>query len=186
MDCCIEAIEKANQMYPGKDLRHFLIHTDDQTEATAKKMAKNGILAAIQPSAGDLVFEGNTKTISDGDRIFNYQRYADLGEIQTGGSDSTCFPVNWRKGMQFAVTRTTSSGFTAHPELGMKREDAIRLFTINGAYQEHMENIRGSIEVGKVADFQILDRDIMTCPSEEIGSSTVVMTICGGKVVYEK
>jgi len=162
MDCCIEGFAQANRLYPGKDLRHFLIHTDDQTEETAKKMAKNGILAAIQPSAGDLVFQGNTASLSDKDHIFNYQRYADLGEIQTGGSDSTCFPMNWRLGMQFAVTRTTSTGFASHPELGMKREDAIRMYTINGAYQEHMENVRGSIEVGKAADFQILDKDVMT------------------------
>ena len=59
------------------------------------------------------------------------------------------------------------------------------MYTINGAYQEHMEHIRGSIEVNKVADFQILDKDVMTCPVTEIGSANVVMTICGGKVVYE-
>ena len=67
----------------------------------------------------------------------------------------------------------------------MKREDAIRLYTINGAYQEHMEHLRGSIEVNKAADFQILDKDVLTCPEREIGSAKVVMTICGGKVVYE-
>ena len=59
------------------------------------------------------------------------------------------------------------------------------MYTINGAYQEHMEHLRSSIEVNKVADFQILDTDIMTCPVTEIGSSKVVMTICGGKVVYQ-
>lgn len=185
MDACIEGFAKANQLYPGKDLRHFLIHVDDQTEETAKKMAKNGILAAIQPTAANIVFGWNTPVLTDKEEIFNYQKYADLGEIQTGGSDSTCFSFNWRQGMQFCLTRTTADGYCARPDLVMNREDAIRLYTINGAYQEHMENVRGSIEVNKVADFQILDKDVMTCPANEIGSAKVVMTICDGKVVYE-
>lgn len=185
MDCCIEAFAKANQLYPGKDLRHVLIHVDDQTEKTARKMAKNGILAAIQPTAANIVFGWNTPVLTDKEEIFNYQRYADLGEIQTGGSDSTCFSMNWRQGMQFCLTRTTVDGYCARPDLAMKREEVIRMYTINGAYQEHMEHVRGSIEVNKVADFQILDKDVMTCPAEEIGSTKVVMTICNGKVVYE-
>ena len=185
MDCCIEALAQANQTYPGKDLRHFLIHVDDQTENTARKMAKNGILAAIQPTAANIVFGWNTPVLTDKEMICNYQRYADLGEIQCGSSDSTCFSMNWRQGMQFCVTRTTLDGYCARPDLGMKREEAIRMYTINGAYQEHMEHIRGSVEVNKVADFQILDKDVMTCPAEEIGSANVVMTICSGKIVYE-
>lgn len=88
--------------------------------------------------------------------------------------------------MQFAVTRTTPDGLSARPELGMCREDAIRMYTINGAYQEHMEHARGSVEAGKVADFQILDRDILTCPPDEIGASKVDLTICAGKVVFER
>ncbi|WP_308615927.1 amidohydrolase [uncultured Enorma sp.] len=184
-DCCAEAMFEANQLYPGKDLRHFLIHVDDMTLDLAKKCGENGVLAAIQPSNGDIVFEGNCATLTDKDRCFNWQGCTDAGIIFTGGSDTTCFPINWRKGMQFAVTRKTSSGFTAHPELAMNREDAIRMYTINGAYQEHLENVRGSIEINKVADFQILDTDVMTCPAEEIGQSKVVMTICDGKVVYE-
>ena len=185
MDACIEGFARANQLYPGKDLRHFLIHVDDQTEESAKKMAKNGVLAAIQPTAANVVFGWNTPVLTDKEEIFNYQKYADLGEIQTGGSDSTCFSFNWRQGMQFCLTRTTADGYCAGPDLAMKREDAIRLYTINGAYQEHMEHVRGSIEVNKVADFQILDKDVMTCPASEIGSAKVVMTICDGKVVYE-
>lgn len=88
--------------------------------------------------------------------------------------------------MQFAVTRTTPAGVSARTDLGMSREDAIRMYTINGACQEHMEHRRGSIEVNKVADFQILDKNVMTCPADEIGTAGIDMTICGGRVVYEK
>lgn len=184
MDTCIEAFAQANQLYPGKDLRHFLIHCDDTTKECAAKMVKHGVLAAIQPTAANIVFGWNTPVLTDKEEIFDYQGYTDLGACLTGGSDSTCFSMNWRQGMQFCMTRTTAAGYCARPDMAMKREDAIRLYTINGAYQEHMEHIRGSIEVNKVADFQILDKDVMTCPVTEIGSANVVMTICDGKVVY--
>lgn len=186
MDICMDALAEAQMRYPGRDPRHFLIHCDDQTKASAAKMAKFGILAAVQPIAANTVLGWNTPVLSDREEIFNYQAYADLGAILTGGSDSTCFPLNWRQGMQFAVTRTTPDGLSARPELGMCREDAIRMYTINGAYQEHMEHARGSVEAGKVADFQILDRDILTCPPDEIGASKVDLTICAGKVVFER
>lgn len=185
MDACVEGIAQANQLYPGRDLRHFLIHCDDTTKELAAKMVKNGVLAAIQPTAANIVFGWNTPVLTDKEEIFDYQAYTDLGACLTGGSDSTCFSMNWREGMQFCMTRTTVDGYCARPDLAMKREDAIRMYTINGAYQEHMEHIRGSIEVNKVADFQILDKDVMTCPVNEIGSAKVVMTICDGKVVYE-
>ncbi|HIR85198.1 MAG TPA: amidohydrolase [Candidatus Galloscillospira excrementavium] len=185
MDTCIDAIEQAQQLYPGKDLRHFLIHCDDTTKECCAKMVKNHIGAAIQPTAANIVFGWNTPVLTDKEAIFDYQAYTDLGANLTGGSDSTCFSMNWREGMQFCMTRTTFDGYCARPDLVMKREDAIRMYTINGAYQEHMEHVRGSIEVNKVADFQILDKDVMTCPVNEIGQAKVVMTICGGKVVYE-
>lgn len=185
MDTCIDAIEQANQRYPGKDLRHFLIHCDDTTRDCCAKMVKNGIGATVQPTAANIVFGWNTPVLTDRESIFDYQAYLDMGANITGGSDSTCFSMNWREGMQFCLTRTTFDGYCARPDLVMKREDAIRMYTINGAYQEHMEHVRGSIEVNKVADFQMLDTDVMTCPANEIGKAKVVMTICGGKVVYE-
>ncbi|MCX7177924.1 MAG: amidohydrolase family protein, partial [Proteobacteria bacterium] len=62
--------------------------------------------------------------------------------------------------------------------------EAIRTYTINGAYQDHLETVKGSIEVGKVADFCIIDRDILTVDPHQIRSIKVLKTIVGGKVVY--
>ena len=87
--------------------------------------------------------------------------------------------------MQFAVTRTTVMGQAIRPDLAMSLEDAIRRYTIDGAYQEHMEHVRGAIEIGKVADFQVLGQDIFTCPKSEIGQIPVVRTICAGKTVHQ-
>jgi len=59
------------------------------------------------------------------------------------------------------------------------------MYTINGAYQNHMEEISGSIEVNKLADFAVLAEDIFQLPPNEIGQTPIAMTICGGKVVYQ-
>ena len=106
-------------------------------------------------------------------------------DVVSGGSDSPCFDFNWRSGVQFAVTRTTVMGQAIRPDLAMSLEDAIRMYTIDGAYQEHMEHVRGFIEIGKVADFQVLGQDIFTCPKSEIGQIPVVRTICAGKTVHQ-
>ena len=59
------------------------------------------------------------------------------------------------------------------------------MYTINGAWQDHMDSIKGSIEVGKLADFQVLGEDILSVDPHEIGQIQVTMTIAGGKIVFE-
>ena len=59
------------------------------------------------------------------------------------------------------------------------------MYTINAACQEGKETVRGSIEIGKVADFQVLDRDIFAIAHEEIGDSRVVMTMVAGNIVFQ-
>ena len=68
----------------------------------------------------------------------------------------------------------------------MSRELALRTYTINGAYAAFEEDIKGSIEVGKLADLTILDKDIMTIQEDDILDAKVEMTIIGGKVVYSR
>jgi predicted amidohydrolase YtcJ len=154
------------------------------TLENAEKMGRYGIGASPQPIAANIVAGINASRVDAGEELFNWQAYIDAGVPVAGGSDAPCFSLNWREGVQFAVTRITRTGQKIRPDLAMKREDAVRMYTAFGAWQEHMESVRGSIEVGKVADFQILDRNILTCPAEEIGQAKIVMTICGGNVVY--
>jgi adenine deaminase len=67
---------------------------------------------------------------------------------------------------------------------GLTREEAIRIYTTGGAWQDHMENVKGSIEAGKLADLCILDQDILTVDAPRIRDITTVATISGGKIVY--
>ena len=185
IDVAAGAYMEAQQMYPREQPRHFIIHGDDMTEEAARKMGRFGIGCSPQPIAANIVAGMNVPRMTAGEELFNWEAYMKAGCWVSGGSDSPCFDFNWRSGVQFAVTRTTVMGQAIRPDLAMSLENAIRMYTINGAYQEHMEHVRGSIEIGKVADFQVLGRDIFTCPAEEIGQIPVSMTICGGKIVYQ-
>jgi predicted amidohydrolase YtcJ len=87
------------------------------------------------------------------------------------------------------VTRKTLQGL---PEGGyegdqkMTREQALKSYTLDGAYAEFEEKFKGSIEVGKAADFTVYDKNIMEIPEDEILQAKVQLTVVGGKVVYKK
>ena len=98
----------------------------------------------------------------------------------------TCITYpNWRHGIQAAITRESYSGVVSGPDQIVSREEAIRAYTINGAWQDKMEKEKGSIEKGKFADFVILDGDPMTDEAHTLGNIKVLMTVVGGKVVYD-
>ena len=65
------------------------------------------------------------------------------------------------------------------------REEAIRMYTVNGAYLSFEEDIKGSLKPGMLADMIVVDRDILTCPEDDIKDTKVLRTILGGKTVYE-
>ena len=73
-----------------------------------------------------------------------------------------------------------------HPEQCLTREQAIRLYTINCAYLTFEEKEKGSLEPGKLADLIVLDRDILTCPLDEVKDIAVEQTYLGGKQVYQR
>jgi predicted amidohydrolase YtcJ len=89
-------------------------------------------------------------------------------------------------GMWVALTRRTERGEVLGPEERLTREEALRLYTINNAYLNHEEKEKGSLEVGKLADLIMIDRDILSCPVDEIREVKVICTIVGGRVVYER
>jgi predicted amidohydrolase YtcJ len=187
VDATIDGFVKAMQEKSGEDLRHYIVHGDFISGQTAKRMAEYNIGVNVQP--------GIKWTISDYmDSLLGENRSARQWPlsmlIKTGvhvaaSSDTPVTYPNWRQGVQSAILREAKgSGKVSGPEQRITIEEAIRMYTINGAWQDHMENAKGSIEVGKLADFCVLGEDLLTIDPHKIKDIPVLMTIAGGKIVY--
>jgi predicted amidohydrolase YtcJ len=188
VDATIDGFVKALQEKSGKDLRHYIIHGDFISDQTAKRMAEYNIGVNVQP--------GIKWTISDYmDSLVGENRSArqwplnmlmKTGVRVAASSDTPVTYPNWRQGVQSALLREAkASGKVSGPEQRITIEEAIRMYTMNGAWQDHMENAKGSIEVGKLADFCILGEDILTIDPHKIKDIPVLMTIVGGEIVYD-
>ncbi len=119
---------------------------------------------------------------------YAWRRFMDLGVPVANGSDFPVESPNPLLGFYAAITRQDRDG---QPEAGwfpdqrMTREEALRSWTLGGAYAAFEEDSKGSLRVGKLADFVMLSADIMTIPPREILNTHVTMTVTGGSVVYK-
>jgi predicted amidohydrolase YtcJ len=114
------------------------------------------------------------------------RRYLEAGVPLAGSSDSTVSDYNPFVGIATMVRRRTFGGHLLDQGEILSREEAIRLYTAGGAYALRKERRWGSLEAGHWADLVVLDRDILTCPEEEIMAIKPLHTAIGGETVYEK
>ncbi len=113
------------------------------------------------------------------------QRFLKLGVPVANGSDFPVEEPNPILGLYAAITRQDLAGYPAKgwmPDQKLTREQALKSWTVAGAYAAFEEKQKGSLEVGKMADFLLLSGDLMTIPEREIGKLRVTMTVVGGKV----
>ena len=94
-------------------------------------------------------------------------------------------PWNPWLGMWITLARVTERGDVLMPEERLSREQAVRLYTVNNAYLNHEEREKGSLEIGKLADLIVIDRDILLCPLHDLPTTKVAYTVVNGKIVYE-
>ena len=111
--------------------------------------------------------------------------YLDAGVPISGGTDAPVIPYPPAWVIYHFVTRDTITGGVMGADQGISREDALRLVTRNHAYLTFEEDMKGTIESGRYADLVVIDRDIMTVPAQEIEDMSVLLTVVGGRVVYE-
>jgi predicted amidohydrolase YtcJ len=141
----------------------------------------------MQPYIGVMIADYTPALVGDERAAYEWpaRTVLDAGVKLTSSSDAPVTYPNWRLGVQAAVLRESlGSGKVSGPEECITVEEAIRTYTINGAWQDGMEDIKGSIEVGKVADFCVIDRDILEIDPHQIGDISVIMTIVGGQIVF--
>jgi len=172
------------------DVRWRVEHAQILNEQDIPRFAKLGVIPSMQPShaISDLFFAPSRLGMERLAGTYAWNRLIKSGAIICGGSDA---PVERGEPMiEFyaAVARKSIKGESGegwHPEQAVSREQALKMFTINAAYAAFEEADKGSIEVGKLADFTVLSADIMKIPAPEILKTRCEMTVVGGEVVYE-
>jgi predicted amidohydrolase YtcJ len=196
VDAMVEAYERINRDdFPVRARRPSITHASFMSPEAIAKMKALGIVANLQPAW--LYLDGTTLRQHFGvERLAYFHPYRTLfeqGVTVGGGSDHmqkigslrSINPYNPFLAMWTTVVRQPrGSEAPLHPEQNLTREQAIRLYTINNAFLTFEEARKGSLEPGKLADFIVLDRDILSCPIDEVKDITVEATYLGGARVY--
>jgi len=119
-------------------------------------------------------------------RYMPMKSFKEMGIVASGNADWPVCSANPMEGIHVCVNRTTETGQDLSKVQAVSVMDAIRVYTWNGAYITFEEDVKGSVEPGKLADFAVLDTDILACDPEKIVKTKVLMTIVDGEVVYER
>jgi len=188
IDLNVNLINEINKKEEGNPLRHGIVHAQFTNEEILKEMKKGEILAYIQP-----VFVSTDMKIAEErvgkDRLkkaYAWKSMIDMGIKVPGSSDAPVESFDIIENIYYAVTRRSKEG---EPEEGwlpkekLSVEEAVRLFTSEAAYASFEENIKGSLEEGKLADMVVLDKNIFEIDKDEIKDTNIIHTIVNGKIV---
>jgi predicted amidohydrolase YtcJ len=195
VDMVLDALEHINREYPVKDRRYNLIHAYFPNSSAVRRAADLGVCVDTQPAW----FYKDGDALADAlgaDRLSHFIGLADwvAGGVPVAINSDHMFGVDPNKSlnpynpflaMYTAVTRRTEGGRVMGIEQRVTREQALRMMTINAAYLTFDEKIKGSIETGKLGDFAILSDDPLKCEDERIKSIHSLLTVVGGKIVYQ-
>ncbi|WOO87932.1 amidohydrolase [Mollicutes bacterium LVI A0039] len=183
--CYKEALAKLDGEYTA---RSVMIHCQTIREDQIDEMAELNIIPAMFPI--HTYFWGDTHIKNFGreraNKISNQKYALSKGLLPTSHEDCPVLPPSTLLSVWAASNRVTRSGEILGEELRLTRYEALRSVTYNAAYQYHEEDIKGTIEVGKMSDLIILDRNVLTCSDDELFNASVVQTIKRGKVIYTK
>lgn len=186
----LDAFAKARAANGVRDSRHRVEHAQVVRAADLDRFRELGVIASVQPSHCIDDMRWAEKRI--GARVGDAYRWASL--LQEGarlafGTDWYVEPLDPRLGLYAAVTRELPGGGPAggwHPGEKLSLENAIEMYTLGPAYAEFQEKAKGSIEVGKLADVAVMEKDLFAIAKKDILKTPVAMTILDGKVVFRR
>jgi predicted amidohydrolase YtcJ len=188
IDIVLDAIDKALKERPDPDHRMSIEHCSLPTEAAIDRIKRLGVLPSS--SVGFIYELGPAHLLGLGPerikRYFPHRTYLEKSILAVGNSDWYVTSGEIAQQIYSVVTRKAYTGECIGPDQAISVKDALRLYTLNGAYASFEEHIKGSIEPGKLGDMVVLDRDILTILPDELKEMKVEMTIVGGEVVYQR
>ncbi len=184
VDVAITAIERVSKVTPRKNLRSRIEQAALLNQQLINRINKLGLIVSVQP----LVVASEFSVWSAAENLgaerarwlYPLKTLLEKGVRVIGGSDCPMEPLNPLRGIQAAVTRT------AFPEEQVTIDEALRIYTIDAAYATGEENVKGSVEAGKLADLTVLSNDPHNVSPKEIKNIRVEMTLVGGKLIHPK
>lgn len=176
-----------------KDARNCICHLELVSPEDIEKMGKNHIIACVAPLwVPSIDIYGNIEEEYVGkerkEQLFKIKSFIDAGAVTCFHSDYPgCHSVSPIQGIYRAITRCDAKrgkSSLRNASESITRKQALYGYTRNAAYSFREEKRLGSIEVGKIANFSVIDKDFLTCPVEDIPKAKVINTIVDGKIVY--
>ena len=182
----VKAIHRAFQMHGG-ERRHQIIHGYYPTKASLRLMKEANIIAAVQPAFiyGEADGYPWLLSLAKQREFLPLRSYHASGIVVALSTDMPSAHFNPFWGMYAAVTRKGMRGHQLGSEEAVPWPLALRMMTLHGAYLTGEEHDKGSLEVGKLADLALLDRDLVQITPEAIRHLTVLMTMVNGRILYQ-
>lgn len=176
---------------PERERRFRVEHVQHIAPEDIPRFAEMNIIASMQPYhaiddgrwAEKVIGAERAKT------TYAFRSLLDAGTRIAFGSDWFVAPPTPLEGIYAAVTRRTLDGQHPEgwiPEQKISVEEALRAYTINAAYTSFEENLKGTLEPGKLADFTVINQDLFNIAPEDIREAQIMMTVVGGETVYQK
>jgi len=185
----LNAYEKAQKENGKRDSRHRDEHAQTLQLTDIKRFAALGVIPSMQPThcISDKRFYEKRIGTERSKGAYAWRSLQQTGVMLAFGTDYQVEPLNPMEGLFAAVTRKDRLGEEGNgwfPEEKLTMEEAIKYYTLGPAYAQFMEDRKGMIRTGYLADIVIVDRDLLTIPEDQIMKTKVDYTITGGKIVY--
>jgi predicted amidohydrolase YtcJ len=196
LDVLLDAYEAIDEQGTLGERRFTATHANFPNPGAIARAKRLGIGFDVQPAW--LYLDGDVlRDVLGADRVRHLlplRSLLDAGLVVAGGSDhmvrldprQATNPYHPFLGMWIAVTRQTHKGTVLVPEERITRLEALRMWTLNAAWMTFEEERKGSIEPGKLADFVVISKDLLTCPEAAIKDIEAVLTVVDGREVYRK
>jgi predicted amidohydrolase YtcJ len=186
----LNVFERAFAANPLKrDLRWRVEHAQHLAPVDIPRFGQLGVIASMQgihctSDAPYVVERLGPKRVEEG--AYVWQKLMKSGAVIANGTDAPVEDVDPIANYYASVSRRTRDGRLFYPDQRMSRMEALKSYTIHGAYAAFQEDSRGSLKVGKLADLTVLSGDILTVPENQIRTARVAYTIVGGKILYRR